>query len=118
MPRFLIDESCGKKLYIFLKENKIDVLFVGDLFHGIEDKFILEFAEKEDRILITDDKDFGELIFRLGKPTAGVIFLRLKNNFVENRQKYIIEIIKKFNKNLKNHFIIVTESKVRIKKLK
>ncbi|MBI2672236.1 DUF5615 family PIN-like protein [Candidatus Woesearchaeota archaeon] len=118
MPKFLIDESCGKKLYLFLKENKIDALFAGDLFRGAKDKDVLNFAEKEDRILITNDKDFGELIFRLKKPATGVIFLRLKNDFPESRQKYTLDIIKKFHKILKYYFIVITEDKIRIRKLK
>ena len=93
MLKFLIDESCGKKLYSFFKSKSIDALFVGDLFPEARDNKILEFSEKEKRILITNDKDFGELVFRLGRPSAGVIFLRLKVDNPENRQKYSLKII-------------------------
>lgn len=118
MPKFLVDESSGKKLYNFLRQNKLDVLFVGYLFPESLDSDILEFAEKEKRILITNDKDFGELIFRLGKPTTGVIFLRLKKDTPENKQKYVLNIITNFYNKLENNFFIVTEDKVRIRSLK
>ena len=118
MPKFLVDESSGKKLCDFLYQNKLDVLFVGDLFPESMDSDILAFAEKENRILITNDKDFGELIFRLRKPSIGVIFLRLKKDIPENRQKYVLNIITNFLNKLENNFFIVTEDKVRIRSLK
>ncbi len=118
MLKFLVDESSGKKLYNFLKLNNMDVLFVGDLFPESLDSDILEFAEKEKRILITNDKDFGELIFRLGKPTIGVISLRLKKDSPENKQKYILNVITNFYNKLENNFFIVTEEKIRVRSLK
>ena|SRR3989344_9016979 len=117
MPKFLVDESSGKKLCNFLCQNKLDALFVGDLFPEALDSQILEFAEKEKRILITNDKDFGELIFRLGKPTIGVIFLRLKKDTPKNKQKYILNVITNFYNKLENNFFIVTEDKVRVRSL-
>ncbi|MBI2649147.1 MAG: DUF5615 family PIN-like protein [Thaumarchaeota archaeon] len=43
---------------------------------GSTDEMVLDRAGSEERILVTDDKDFGELIFRLNKPTSGLILLR------------------------------------------
>ena len=118
MPKFLVDESSGKKLCNFLCQNKFDAVFVGDLFPESLDINILEFAEKEQRILITNDKDFGELVFRLRKPSIGVIFLRLKKDTPENKQEYTLNIITNFFEKLENNFFIVTEDKVRIRNLK
>lgn len=117
MPKFLVDESSGKKLCNFLCQNKYDALFVGDLFPEALDSTILEFSQKENRILITNDKDFGELIFRLGKPSSGVIFLRLKKDTSEFRQKYVLNIINSY-RNLENNFFTVAEDKVRVRSLK
>jgi len=47
--------------------------FVGDIIPSASDEEIIKKAETEGRILITDDKDFGELVFRLERPTSGVI---------------------------------------------
>ncbi|MBI2045239.1 DUF5615 family PIN-like protein, partial [Candidatus Pacearchaeota archaeon] len=66
MPvKFLVDESSGFKLYKFLLERGFNVKFVGEIMPSASDENVLYFAEKEKRILITNDKDFGELIFRL-----------------------------------------------------
>lgn len=64
--RFLVDESAGKKLADLLAQEH-DVIFVGDVFPSISDEKVLEIAKKQKRVLITDDKDFGELVFRLKK---------------------------------------------------
>ena len=73
--KFLVDESTGKKLAKLLA-TKYDALFVGDILKSAKDEDILKFAERDERILITDDKDFGRLVLMLGKPSSGVIFLR------------------------------------------
>jgi len=78
--KFLVDECTGKRLAKLLEKAGFDVVFVGDWKPSATDDEVLEKAEKDDRILITDDKDFGELIFRLGRPLKGVILLRLSSN--------------------------------------
>lgn len=117
MLKFLIDESSGKKLAIFLSQKGYDVKYVGNFMPSSSDKEVLDFAEKENRILITNDKDFGELIFRLSKPSSGVILLRLKDESVNNKQKYILQVINKFSNKINKSFLVVTEKKVRIKNL-
>ena len=65
--KILIDESTGRRLFKRLKEP-YDTVFVGDVIPSDSpDLRVLEYAEKEGRNLITDDKDLGELIFRLRK---------------------------------------------------
>ena len=116
--KFLIDESSGRKLFLFLKENDFDVKFIAEIMPRALDEDVLKFAEKENRILITNDKDFGELVFRLSKPSSGVILLRLKLDTPENRQTYIYKTLIKFPEKLKKSFIVITEDKIRIKKIK
>ncbi len=115
MLKFLVDESSGKKLSKFLLESGFDVKYVMDIMAGASDKDILEFAEREKRILITNDKDFGELIFRLSKPSSGVILLRLRNDMPKNRQRYVLNLIESIPNKLESSFIVVTEGKIRIR---
>src|SRR3989338_1583044 len=115
MLKFLVDNSTGKKLANALKDEKYDVIYAGDVLPDADDKDILERAEKENRILITNDKDFGELIFRYGKPSSGVILLRLKINFPQNRIKILMALIKSLGIKLRKKFIVASEDKFRIK---
>ncbi len=115
--RFLVDESAGKKLFKFLMSKGFDVKFVGDMIPSAPDKDVLALAEKEERILIANDKDFGELIFRLNMPSSGVILMRLKIDNPKNRQSCISTLLENFSNMLQYNFIVVTETQTRIRKI-
>ena len=112
--RFIVDECTGRKVCDWLKESGHDVLSIYDSCRGIKDLDILEIANRENRIIITDDKDFGDMIFRDKLPHKGIILLRPQ----DRRSKIKIEILKNILENysgkLKNHFVVVTEKKLRI----
>jgi len=118
MNKFLIDECIGRKLYQALLEKDYDVKFVTEFMKGSTDNEVLTFAEKENRVLITNDKDFGELIFRLKMPSSGVILLRLKNNHAINKINYTLYAIKNFEDKLSTNFIVVSEKQIRVRSLK
>ncbi|MEM2146036.1 MAG: DUF5615 family PIN-like protein [Candidatus Jordarchaeaceae archaeon] len=111
--KFLVDESTGKKLAKLLA-TKYDVLFVGDILKSAKDEEVLEFAEREGRILITDDKDFGRLVLILGKPSSGVIFLRTSTTNAEKRFKILQEVLRKLD--AKGKFMVVREDRIRIRR--
>ena len=90
MLKFLVDESTGGKVYSFLNNKGFDVKFVANIMPRAEDIEILKFAEIEERVLITNDKDFGELIFRLKRPSSGVILLRLRKDFPDTENKLLL----------------------------
>jgi predicted nuclease of predicted toxin-antitoxin system len=97
-----------------LREKGHDVLFVGDVMPGSSDEEVLASAESDGRILITDDKDFGQLIFRLGRPTSGVILLRLPSADVHKRSKILLDIIEK--QDIEGKFVTVRENRIKITK--
>ncbi len=113
MLRLLVDESSGRRLFNLLK-SFYDAIFVGDIMSGCSDVRVLRFAGKENRILITDDKDFGELIFRLGKPSRGVILLRMQTTDPEIRFTLLKGILDRFD-NFDKKFIVLTEKSARIR---
>jgi predicted nuclease of predicted toxin-antitoxin system len=76
--KFLLDQSTDSRLLSYLKQLGHDVTQIRQTYpESIPDEAVLSLALQQKRILITDDRDFGELIFRLQQPHAGVIFLRL-----------------------------------------
>ena len=107
MLRFLVDESTGRKVFDFLLEKDFDAKYVYDVMPSALDIDVLSFAEKEKRILITNDKDFGELVFRLNRPSSGVILLRLKIDNPENRNKHILYLLENFFDKLEMHFVVI-----------
>ncbi len=76
--RFLLDESAEYRIATFLRQAGHDVTAIAyDHPQGLADIEVLRIAEAERRILITNDRDFGELIFRRGLSHSGVIYFRL-----------------------------------------
>ncbi len=118
MPlKFLVDESSGIKLYNFLIKKGFDVKFVGNIIPRAFDDEVLALAEEEKRILITNDKDFGELIFRLARLSSGVILIRLKRDTPVKRQYYVNQVIEILHKKLITSFVVVTEGQIRVRKI-
>lgn len=73
-------------------------------------------AVREQRIVVTNDKDFGELIFRSGKAHQGVVLLRLHNESAANRVKMMKNVLEHYADRLAGHFTIATERNVRIRR--
>jgi len=114
--KFLFDESVELRLGSFLKAQGHDVKAIAtDYTYGTEDEEVLKIAKSEQRILITNDKDFGELVFRYLHPHTGVILLRLKRVPFQMRQERLAEVIATYKHALR-HFLIVTLYTVRIRK--
>ena len=92
--KFLANENFPLDSIKYLIGKGIDVKAVGAHFPGVSDKEVIEFAEKEQRIILTFDRDYGELIFKFGnKPEKGVIYLRLDYYESDEPGKIVEKII-------------------------
>ncbi|MBI3036189.1 DUF5615 family PIN-like protein [Candidatus Woesearchaeota archaeon] len=112
---FLVDESTGKMLAALLAGAGHDVVFAGDIMPSASDEEVLAKAESEGRILISDDKDFGELVVRMQKPSTGVILLRTLGINPKIRADTVIKIVN--GTEMKGRLVIVREGRIRIRKL-
>ena len=74
--RFLADENISNKVVNALKSKGIDIVPIRELTSSLSDETVLKTANIQNRILITFDADFGELVFRQKLKTRGVILLR------------------------------------------
>src|SRR5436853_5990447 len=92
--KFPLDESVELRLGFYLKKQGHDVRAIAtDYTPGIEDEEVLKIAKNEQRILITNDKDFGELVFRYYHPHAGVLLLRLKRVALHIKQERLTTVL-------------------------
>ena len=74
--KFLADECCDASLVEHLREDGHDVVYVVESMRGATDAEVLRRAFEEKQIVLTEDKDFGELVYRLRRPAHGVVLLR------------------------------------------
>ena len=113
---FLADEGVDFPIVLGLRSTGHNVVSILEKFPGVEDDFVLELANRENRILITLDKDFGELVFRLQKAHQGILLLRLEELSSEAKAKILSRVIDQHGKELLNAFTVVREDYVRIRK--
>lgn len=92
--KFITDENLGIQIPEYLKSLGYDVISVIEVALSRPDTDILSLANQENRILLTTDKDFGELVFKEKLIHSGVILLRLKDESVENKKKVILRELK------------------------
>ena len=74
---FLADESVDHPIVERLRDDGHDVLAVAEMAPSIPDETVLAHANQREDLLVTADKDFGELVFRQHRVTAGVVLIRL-----------------------------------------
>jgi predicted nuclease of predicted toxin-antitoxin system len=112
--RFIVDENAGPTLAAWLRNNGHDVFSIYEPTRGLDDLEVIEKAFKENRILITSDKDFGEIIFRKHRKHRGVILIRLDDERNKNKIAAIERVLQNYANRLGDHFTVVTETKIRI----
>ena len=113
---FLADENCDYRLVKALRDTGFQVKAICEEHRGMKDDLVIELAERENRILITEDKDFGELVFVHSRASVGVLFLRFPENCRNQMIKTFPEMVKQLKDKLSNHFVTIQPGKVRILK--
>lgn len=115
--KFLVDESAGRSIASYLRFQGHDVASVQEDSPGIEDSRICKWANQEERVILTNDKGFGRLIFREQLPNRGVILLRLRDERAVNRIQVTSSLLASYGERIKDHFVVASEAGVRIRPL-
>lgn len=114
--KFLVDECMGSKVSDWLENKGYDVAFVGDIMRAAKDYAVLDKALSENRIVITSDKDFGELVFSKHLTHCGIILIRLANGKPQNRIDVLEKLLNNHFNELNDNFITVYDTSIKIKK--
>lgn len=112
--RFLVDECTGKTVAVWLRDHEHEVFSVYEEARGMTDDEILDKASSEHYIIITNDKDFGEMIHREQRPHQGILLLRLKDERAASKLDAVKKLLDHHGDQLENAFVVVTESQIRI----
>jgi len=111
--RFLVDECTGPAVARWLRAQKHEVFSVYEEARGMDDDEVIAKAFAEDWILITNDKDFGEKVYREQRPHKGVVLLRLEDERAANKIVALRRLLEGYAGLLANQFLVVTERQVR-----
>ena len=115
--KFAADECCDEPVVAGLRAKSLDVIYIREIAAGAEDETVLKMATAEGRILITEDKDFGELVVRLRLPAFGILLVRMDPADSSAKLARLLEVIQSHGDRLAGAFAVVDESKVRIRPL-
>src|SRR4051794_35108471 len=104
---FVADESCAATVIRSLREAGHDVIAIAEIARGATDDSVLERALQEKRVLITEDHDFGELVFAQGRSSAGVMLLRFHHRSRRMKAAAVLETVEKLGSRLLGAFVVV-----------
>jgi len=113
--KFLADECVDRQIVDRLRQEGYEVLYVVEMEPGISDDEVLSLTNLKKSILLTADKDFGELIFRQDKIAKGVILVRLAGLSPEVKAEVVANAIREHTGELLHAFTVITPVIVRIR---
>lgn len=111
--RFLVDECTGPIVASWLKGQGYEVYSVFDEARGIDDAQVIQKAISEQWILVTNDKGFGERVYRDGQFPKGVILLRLEDESPRSKIQVLSLLLESYSESIPDAFIVATETQVR-----
>ena len=112
----MADENVDAHIVRMLRESGHDVWYVAEASSGVSDHEILSRSADEHALLVTADKDFGDLVFRQNKATAGVLLLRLAGLSPEKKASIVKQAVQQYQDELQGAFSVLTKAILRIRK--
>ncbi len=112
--RFLADESCDFAVVRALRADGYDVLAVSEVTQRSDDRDLIELAHRENRVLLTEDKDFGWLVHVSHTGSAGVILIRFPGNARRSLAETVRRLVRDEGTRLTNAFVVVQPGQSRI----
>jgi len=110
------DESVDGQIVASLRNEGYQVAYVAEFGAGIDDESVLNRAVELGALLITADKDFGELVFRQGKAQNGVVLLRLAGLPGARKAEVLSDCLQRHGDSMVGCFTVVTPGILRMRR--
>jgi predicted nuclease of predicted toxin-antitoxin system len=110
------DESVDGEIVTRLRADGHDVVYVAELAAGVSDDEVLAEANNRAALLVTADKDFGELVYRLGRVHGGVVLVRLAGLAPAKKAETVSHVFRDHQSELAGAFCVVAPGAVRIRR--
>jgi predicted nuclease of predicted toxin-antitoxin system len=115
--RFVADESVDGRTVRALRAAGHDVVYIADEMASTKDPDVLAFAVSRDEVLLTEDKDFGDLVHVKRYRHAGVVLMRMNAMAPADRASRVLMVISMHHERLKNAFTVIDEKGVRVRQV-
>jgi predicted nuclease of predicted toxin-antitoxin system len=113
----IADENVERYWIEWLRELGFEVFSIQENHSGVSNREVIEIAAALQGILLTEDKDFGELVFAYGYKEVAIVFLRYDQPKYETVQSQLLKAISTWHQTAVPVFITVTAQKIRVTKL-
>lgn len=113
--RFVADESVDHSIVVRLREDGHDVIAVAELTPSIADDDVFAQANQYGGLLLTSDKDFGEIVFRQKRVTTGVALIRLPGLSPDTKAGIVSQAISEHQAEIPFSFTVISPGMVRIR---
>jgi predicted nuclease of predicted toxin-antitoxin system len=114
--KILADEGIDAPIVDRLREEGHQVIYVAELDPGVDDGTILDLARRQGALLLTFDKDFGELIFRQRRAPSGVLLLRLAGLSAHTKCELVTATLSDHAQELIGAFSVLTPGQLRLRR--
>ena len=112
--RFLADESCDFAVVRALRADGYDVIAVAEFMQRSVDDELIAQAHHDNRIVLTEDKDFGWLVFVSQADSAGVILVRFPGNARQSLASTVLRLVQEHGADLAGAFVVIEPGYTRI----
>ena len=113
--KFVADENVDLPLIARLRKDGHDVYAVFEMSAGISDEEVLKQANQQGVVLLTGDKDFGELVYRDRRYTCGIVLIRLSGLTTTEKVEIVANVINDHASELENAFTVISQRNLRIR---
>jgi predicted nuclease of predicted toxin-antitoxin system len=111
---FLADENIDHAIVSRLRDDGHDVVWVAELAPGLPDADVLAMATSQNRVVVTADKDFGELLFRR-QMVGAVVLVRLLGMEPNRKASIVADAVRLHGQEMENAFTVISPTSVRIR---
>ena len=114
--KIIADEGVDRPIVVRLREDGHQVWYAAEMEPGLPDEALLDLANREGAVLLTTDKDFGELVYRQRRLTSGVILLRLAGMSPERKARIVASAVHAHGDKVRDAFAVITPGAIRIRR--
>jgi predicted nuclease of predicted toxin-antitoxin system len=113
----LADECVAAPLVEMLRKAGHDVVYIAEAAAGLSDANVIALAHREQRLLLTEDKDFGDLIFRWRRAVPGLVLLRIDSDQPGLKGVRLTMAIERYGEELFGRYLVIEAGRLRSRQL-
>lgn len=114
--KIVADEGVDRPIVDRLRQEGHQVVYIAEDSPSITDDDVLRIASAQNAVLLTSDKDFGELVFRLNRTSHGVVLSRFEGLPADTKATLIANVFREHGHELLFAFTVITPKSIRIRK--